>query len=783
MARITSILPFETSIWVGTGDGNLVLFDVIDRSSGKHTSREQSSASNSSSPYHVKDLLSSLASIDKVEEKIHELYFKRLNDHYTSVTGKSGLDEPMFPVSDDIHDNTPEEEECHSGDEKSSLSFDTVKHVSPCDSRCQSVEVDMDAVDVKVQTAKTESVDLDEKERLKNVDTLNGDSANECRKTDNKNECQSSIMITDPQGVENVILDATSPVKDEIKQKLSQSQILKQDDKTALEELDPIIECSENGQTHEDGHDTIASDMPSADVKQKNKANLKCVRRNSAPPFPKSPRVPRKTVKDSQTSNKQVSNKRPRERCRSTSPVLESIKEQYEKTSSCTSSPKRHLVKQAEVDIDSSDSQQEGSNKESRSRYRDINNDLDVKSRQGHIDQDKEQILQQRHRNNGKERSGDAKKDRKSTSHQKVGSEIEARMGEADVDSKKGFQSSHPKSEKCKTDNDVSNNLDKSEKKSNLTNKKHKFSKSDENLGRKSNAECTIKTEDKTNASDKSALSELRVNVDEGIHELFPLSPISEKTESSQSLNVITDQDDDGTAHQREPASANLLTAEKKDEDIMGSFTNITLAEAELITRKALVLGQLPPNLYPPVGSDTVTTTRCSSYENISSVSQKDYESQVDSSKEERKAKYRHLKPSHCRSTSSMSVGSMNEMPYICELSLQAKIKIADKPIRCLLKTRYPSQGILGPVSQRFIKATDLLHLHPVYTQQKLSGSQSEDVPIYTGHSLFNTTKGITLLFSHCFIAIHLISVFKLSRLRSRSSVYMGQTFSLQIAI
>ena len=57
-----------------------------------------------------------------------------------------------------------------------------------------------------------------------------------------------------------------------------------------------------------------------------------------------------------------------------------------------------------------------------------------------------------------------------------------------------------------------------------------------------------------------------------------------------------------------------------------------------------------------------------------------------------------------------------------------------------------------------------------------------EGVLVYTGQSLFKTTKRITSLFI-CYISIHLISGLKLSRLRSRSSFYTGQTYSIQIRI
>ena len=80
--------------------------------------------------------------------------------------------------------------------------------------------------------------------------------------------------------------------------------------------------------------------------------------------------------------------------------------------------------------------------------------------------------------------------------------------------------------------------------------------------------------------------------------------------------------------------------------------------------------------------------------------------------------------------------------------------------------------------------------LYPVQTEQNYLVREldynlecdPEDVPVYMGHSLFNTTKQITL-FSHCNIAIHLISRLKLSRSPSRLSVYTGQSNTIQIAI
>ena len=61
-----------------------------------------------------------------------------------------------------------------------------------------------------------------------------------------------------------------------------------------------------------------------------------------------------------------------------------------------------------------------------------------------------------------------------------------------------------------------------------------------------------------------------------------------------------------------------------------------------------------------------------------------------------------------------------------------------------------------------------------------------KDLPVYMRHPLFNQTKRITLLFivqSFLHRNPPNISGLKLSRTRSRSSVYTGQNFSIQIVI
>ena len=62
-----------------------------------------------------------------------------------------------------------------------------------------------------------------------------------------------------------------------------------------------------------------------------------------------------------------------------------------------------------------------------------------------------------------------------------------------------------------------------------------------------------------------------------------------------------------------------------------------------------------------------------------------------------------------------------------------------------------------------------------------------EDAPVNTWHSLFKKTKRVKFVFivQSLFdgLAIHLISGLKLSRLRSRFSVYKQENFSIQIVI
>ena len=103
-----------------------------------------------------------------------------------------------------------------------------------------------------------------------------------------------------------------------------------------------------------------------------------------------------------------------------------------------------------------------------------------------------------------------------------------------------------------------------------------------------------------------------------------------------------------------------------------------------------------------------------------------------------------------------------------------------------------------GTLNKRRRKTSKVFHhkkiFYPIYTEQKNyldcdldlnlvrnRECDPEDVPIYTGHSLFNTTNAshCCSLFSHCYIAVHLISGFEWTRSRSRSSVNMGQILSI----
>ena len=88
---------------------------------------------------------------------------------------------------------------------------------------------------------------------------------------------------------------------------------------------------------------------------------------------------------------------------------------------------------------------------------------------------------------------------------------------------------------------------------------------------------------------------------------------------------------------------------------------------------------------------------------------------------------------------------------------------------------------------------SNTVHLYPVYMVQKWSrlwsGSQSglQSRRCTRLHGTFivqyNNASHCWSLFSHCYIAIYLISWLKLSRSGSRSSLYTGQNFAIQIAI
>lgn len=76
MSRVTAILPLEDAVWIGTGDGNLIMFDVI-------TTRGMSNASSSVDSPHVTrhNRTNSMEDMpaDKIEQNVSDLH-KSLED-------------------------------------------------------------------------------------------------------------------------------------------------------------------------------------------------------------------------------------------------------------------------------------------------------------------------------------------------------------------------------------------------------------------------------------------------------------------------------------------------------------------------------------------------------------------------------------------------------------------------------------------------------------------------------------------------------------------------------
>ena len=128
----------------------------------------------------------------------------------------------------------------------------------------------------------------------------------------------------------------------------------------------------------------------------------------------------------------------------------------------------------------------------------------------------------------------------------------------------------------------------------------------------------------------------------------------------------------------------------------------------------------------------------------------------------------------------------------LAHVRLQGGLELGDLHLQRILS--------LSPLSlplQVKSTTTSSTQFNTVYTEQNYLGCDldcyldydPEDAPVYTEHSLFNITKSVMIvfivqsLFGGPEIAIHLISGFKLSRSRSRLSVYTRQNFSIQIIV
>ncbi|CAH1785700.1 unnamed protein product [Owenia fusiformis] len=133
-ARITALLPYQNSIWIGTGEGNVLIYDILDKPSAAasrlSTRLSSSNGSLSSSPTpHGDQHLKKIASMDKIEEKIHELYFQRLQEQKPvfSIEGIENVE-----VNEEKKRSLPiDSKKIESpGDEKSSTSVETLKNIS-----------------------------------------------------------------------------------------------------------------------------------------------------------------------------------------------------------------------------------------------------------------------------------------------------------------------------------------------------------------------------------------------------------------------------------------------------------------------------------------------------------------------------------------------------------------------------------------------------------------------------------------------------------------------------
>ncbi|KAK6194816.1 hypothetical protein SNE40_000364 [Patella caerulea] len=76
-ARITSIMSYENTVWVGTGEGNLMIYDVIETGACKTPSEQSFTGSLAENLCLVTD---ENDPIRKVEEKVRDMYYRKLNE-------------------------------------------------------------------------------------------------------------------------------------------------------------------------------------------------------------------------------------------------------------------------------------------------------------------------------------------------------------------------------------------------------------------------------------------------------------------------------------------------------------------------------------------------------------------------------------------------------------------------------------------------------------------------------------------------------------------------------
>ncbi|XP_013412235.1 uncharacterized protein LOC106174987 isoform X2 [Lingula anatina] len=104
-SRITAVLPIDHAVWIGTGDGNLLLYDVIDKEGVFHSkAATPHSDSNLSSPYYTScgQVVKDLRTLHQVGHKVEELYYQRLEEQKTNRLSPrcslgGGVENSRFP--------------------------------------------------------------------------------------------------------------------------------------------------------------------------------------------------------------------------------------------------------------------------------------------------------------------------------------------------------------------------------------------------------------------------------------------------------------------------------------------------------------------------------------------------------------------------------------------------------------------------------------------------------------------------------------------------------------